>query len=532
MTISQLRQPTATDLPTSNVTEQKTTSITQPSATTDLPILDETSAHVDQVLRPDAPQSVHYKAPADIQPATGSLFTTASALSGEEPAQETSVNVTQLRQPTATDLPISDVTEQKTTSVIQPSATTDLPILDDTWIYVDQVLHPDTPQSVHYKAPAHIQPSTGSILTTASALTDEEPAQETPVTITQLRHPAAKDLPTSDVTEQQATSVTQLSATTDLPILDETLVHVDQVLRPDAPQSVHYKAPADIQATTGSLLTTTSALGGEEPAQETPMNVNQLRHPTATDIPTSDATQQQAVSVTQPSTSMDLPILDETSVHVDQVLRPDAPQSVHYKAPADIQPSTGSILTTASALSGEEPAQETSVNVTQLRHPTATDLPTTDVIEQQATSVTQPSASSDLPILDETSVHVDQVLRPDAPQSIHYKAPADIQPSTGSLLTTTSALSGEEPAQETPVNVSQLRQPTATDLPTSDVVEQKITSVTQPSATTDLPILDETSVHVDQVLRPDAPQSVHYKAPADIQPSAGSLLTTTSALRW
>ena len=528
--INQLRQPAAKDLPTSDVTEQQATSVTQFSATTDASIFQETSLNADRVIHPDAPEHIQYKAPADIQPSTGSILTTTSVLSEEEPAQETPVNVNQLRQPTAKDLPTSDVTEQQATSVTQFSATTDASIFQETSLNADRVIHPDAPEHIQYKAPADIQPSTSSILTTTSVRSEEEPAQETPVNVNQLRQPAAKDLPTTDVTKQQATSVTQLSAATDAPILEETSLNVDRVIHPDVPEHIQYKAPADIQPSTGSILTTTSVLSEEEPAQETPVNVNQLRQPAAKDLPTFDVTQQQATSVTQLSAATDASIFQETSLNADRVIHPDAPEHIQYKAPADIQPSTGSIRTTTSVRSEEEPAQETPVNINQLRQPTATDLPTSDITEQQATSVTQLSAATEAPIFEETSLSADRVIHPDAPEHIQYKAPADIQPSTGSILTTTSVLSDEEPAQETPVNINQLRQPAAKDLPTSDVTEQQATSVTQLSAATDIPILEETSLNVDQVIHPDAPQTIQYKAPADIQPSTGSILTTASAL--
>ena len=171
-------------------------------------------------------------------------------------------------------------------------------------------------------------------------------------------------------------------------------VYLDQIHRPDVPQSVQYKAPGDIQPSAGALLTTTSALGGEEPAQETPVNITQFRQPTATDLPSTDTAKQQASPVIQPSATTDLPVFDESAVHLDQIQRSEAPQAVQYKAPGDIQPSTGSLLTTASALSGEEPAQESSVYVAQLRQPTATDLPITGTTKEQASLVIQPSATS------------------------------------------------------------------------------------------------------------------------------------------
>ena len=528
--IVQLRQPAPKDSSTSDVVEQQATSITQPSAFTEMSILEETSFSIDQIHRPDTPQTVHYKAPAGIQPSTGSIHTSASALSAEEPAGETPVHISQLRQPAAADLPVSDITEQQTSLITQPSISTDIPILEDTSILLDQVVRPDSPQTIHYKAPADIQPSTGSIRTTASALGEEELAQETPVHITQLRQPTAKDLPASDVSEQQATSVTQLSASTDTSVLEETSLNVGQVVHPDAPQTIHYKAPADIQPSTGSIRTTASALGEEELAQETPIHLTQLRQPTAKDLPISDAGQQQTRSITQLSAATDTSVLEETSLNVDQVFHPDAPQTIHYKAPADIQSSTGSIRTTASALGEEELAQETSIHITQLRQPTATDLPTSDVSEQQATSVTQLSAATDILILEETSLNVDQVIHPDTPQTVQYKAPADIQPSTGSIFTTASALSSEEPAEETPVNVTHLLQPTSKDVRPSEAIEQHATSVTQLTPGIDAPAIEEASLNIDRIHRPDAPQPIQYKAPADIQPSTGSIRTTASAL--
>ena len=528
--VAQLRQPTATDLRSTDTAKQQASPVTQLSATAAEPVLDETAVNLDQIQRSEAPQAVQYKAPGGIKPSAGSLLTTATALSGEEPAQESSVYVAQLRQPTATDLPSTDTAKQQPSSVIQPSATTDLPVLDETAVHLDQIHRPDVPQTVQYKAPSGIQPSAGSLFTNTSALSVEEPAQESSVYVAQLRQPTAKDLPGPDTAKQQASSVIHLSATTDLPVFDESAVHLDQIQRSEAPQTIQYKAPTDIQPSAGSLLTTASALSGEEAAQESSIYVGQFRQPTAKDLPSADTAEQQALSVTQPSATTDLPVFDESAVHLDQIQRSKASQAVQYKAPGDIQPSAGSLLTTASALSGEEPAQESSVYVAQLRQPTATYLPSTDTAKQQASPVIQPSATTDLPVLDETAVHLDQIHRPDVPQTVQYKAPTDIQPSAGSLLTTASALSGEEAAQESSIYVGQFRQPTAKDLPSADTAEQQAFSVTQPSATTDLPVFDESAVHLDQIQRSEAPQAVQYKAPGDIQPSAGSLLTRASAL--
>ncbi|CAF5225869.1 unnamed protein product, partial [Rotaria magnacalcarata] len=152
----------------------------------------------------------------------------------------------------------------------------------------------------------------------------------------------AQDKPVSDTTEQQTTTIIQSSAITDSPILQEVLTHLDQVHLLDAAQSVQYEAPTDIQLVTGSRPAASSARITEESAQETPVNINQLRQSMAKDFSAADGIQQQVSSVMRLSTTTDLPILDETSIHLDQIHRPDIPQTVQYKAPVDIEPSAGS----------------------------------------------------------------------------------------------------------------------------------------------------------------------------------------------
>ncbi len=290
-------------------------------------------------------------------------MTTASALSGEEPAQETPVNVTQLRQPAPKDLPPPDVIKQQAISVTQPSTATDLPILDETSVHLDQIHRPDAPQPVQYKAPTDIQPTTGSILTTASALSGEEPAQETPVNVTQLRQPAPKDLPPSDVTKQQATSITEPSVATDLPILDETSVHLDQIHRPNMPESVQYKAPADIQPSTTTILKSNSALGEEEPAEEASVHVSQLRQAAAKELP--GETKQLALSISQPSVAVDLPLLEESAINIDQIQLAQAGQAFEYKTSSNIKEVSATLLSSPSVLASETDQDETMLTSVQ-----------------------------------------------------------------------------------------------------------------------------------------------------------------------
>ena len=530
MNITQFSQATAQGLSSSEPTGRQTSSVTQVNATTDLPIMEESSIHLDQIQRPEAPQTVQYKAPADIQPSTGSLMTSAAALSQEEPAQETPINITQFSQPTAQGLSPSKSKGQQASSVTQVSATTDLPIMEEGALHFGRVQRPEAPQTVQYKAPADIQPSIGSLMTSAAALSQEEPPQETSINITQYSQPTAQSLSSPEPTERQTSSVTQVSATTDLPIMEESALRLDQIQRPEAPETVQYKAPAGIQSSTGSLTTSATTGSQEEPAQEAPMNITQFSQATAQGLPSSEPTGRQTSSVTQVSATADLPIMEESSIQLDQIQRPDAPQTVQYKAPADIQPSTGSLMTSAAALSQEEPAQETSINITQFSQPTAQGLPTSESTGRKTSSVTQVSATTDLPIMEEGALHLGRVQRPEASQTVQYKAPADIQPSTGSLMTSAAALSQEEPAQETSVNITQFSQPSAKDLPPSESETRQATSITQLSAATDSPIFEETAVSLNRGQRSDAPQTVQYKAPAGIQSSTGSILISTSAL--
>ena len=518
VSVSHLRQPELGGV------KQQTTSVSQPSVSTDLPIMEESAIHLDQIQRQQLPQTVQYKAPVDLQPSAGSLMTSAAALSQEEPAQETSININQFSQPIAKDLPSSQSTERQASSVTEFSAAADLPIMAESSIHLDQVQRPEVPRTVQYKAPADIQPSTGSLMTIATTAGQEDLAPETSLNITQVRQQQA------GASKQQTASVSQPSLTADELASDETGIQLGQFRRSEVSETVQYKAPADLQPSAGSLMTTAAALGQEEPAQETSVNIAQFSQPIAKDVLSPQSTERQASSVTQVSAAADLPLMEESSIHLNQIQRPEVPQTVQYKAPADLQPSAGSLMTNAAALSQEEPAQETSINITQFTQPIAQDASPSNTAERQASSVTQVSAAADEPIMEESSIHLDQIQRPEVPQTIQYKAPADLQPSTGSMLTSAAALSQEEPAQETPVSITQFSQPFAKDRPSSEPLERRASSVTQLSTATAHPIFEETAIYLNQSQRPDAPQTVQYKAPAGIQPSTGSILISTSAL--
>ena len=84
------------------------------------------------------------------------------------------------------------------------------------------------------------------------------------------------------------------------------------------------------------------------------------------------ATPTMARTVTQPAITVDTPLLNESSISLDQVQRTTAPQPYEYKAPADLQPATGVIKTTAAASGYEEPSLDTAFTPTQLQRTTDT----------------------------------------------------------------------------------------------------------------------------------------------------------------
>jgi len=213
----------------------------------------------------------------------------------------------------------------------------------------------------------------------------------------------------------------------------------------------------------------------------------------------SSGTSGKATTITEPTIAQDVPLIDETGVTISQFRRSETPHPFEYKASADLKEQSDAILrTTIMAISGHnEETQETPINVNHVCHQQSRG------IKQTTTSISQISFTTDYAELDESAIQLDQLQRLESPQPVTYKVPADIQPSTGTSLKTLSAFGQEEPAQETPVNITQLRQSTIKDLSALDTTKQQASSIMQPSATTDVPILNETAVHLNQVHRPD-----------------------------
>ncbi|CAF3444656.1 unnamed protein product, partial [Rotaria socialis] len=415
-------------------TSDKTNIMQQLESRPDFSILDKGAIALSQS---EIPQLYEYKAPTDLkQESTATLRTDTSALSGHDiESQETPINVDHRRRQE------SGGSKQVAKLVSQPSLTIDFPILDESSVSLDQLQRSELPQSVTYRAPTDIQSTVGSLLTSTSAFSQDEPAHETPFNINQFIQHSAQDKPVSDTSKQQTTTIIQPSAITDSQMLQEALAHLDQVHLLDAAQAVQYEAPTDIQSVTGSYPAAPSALITEESTQETPLNINQLRQPVTKGFSAADAIQQQVSSVMRLSTATDLPILDETSIHLDQIHRSDIPQTVQYKAPVDIEPSAGSIRTTTSALSIEEPAQDVSCNVTQLHQAIAHDL--SDTGRKRASVISILSQAVDLPVLDETPFNINQIQRTETPQSFEYKAPADIKQVSAMLHSAPSVLASD-----------------------------------------------------------------------------------------
>ncbi|UJR24475.1 hypothetical protein I4U23_005850 [Adineta vaga] len=260
----------------------------------------------------------------------------------------------------------------------------------------------------------------------------------------------------SSGTSGRATRILQPMFTEDIRLFDDTGFLAHQLRRSEVSYPYEYKAPANIKQKSNVILRTTPMSMNiyNEEIHETPIHINHARHQQ------SGGRKKKITSISQ------IRVLDhyaeplESSVQLDHRQRTSLSHPTTYKIPLNTRPSTGTILKTHYALTEEEPAQETSINIARLRQP----LFANDTTKQYVSSIIQPSTTFDIPIMNETALHLDRVRRPITPQIIHYKPPANIQPSMGSILQTKLALGREYSPEEPSIYINQLRHPMAKDL--------------------------------------------------------------------
>ncbi|CAF1641227.1 unnamed protein product, partial [Adineta ricciae] len=233
----------------------------------------------------------------------------------------------------------------------------------------------------------------------------------------------------SGAVRQMVSSISQPRITTDLPLFDETAIHLDRLHRPSATETVQYIAPIDILPTVGTILRTTSALSQEELPHEVGITLQQIQQQHAR------ASKQQTKSITQPSFAIQTPIFDEAAINLAQAQLPHGQQTTQ-SAPTTI--TTTPTSTPQQFISNQPPATTQQLSITELQ-------------EQKAKHIMHPTISTDHPILSQPSLHPSQMQRSERPQTIHNKTTTtEVQSTSANILTQSSTTSQDEIFHETP----------------------------------------------------------------------------------
>ncbi|CAF0797962.1 unnamed protein product [Adineta steineri] len=173
---------------------------------------------------------------------------------------------------------------------------------------------------------------------------------------------------------RKAVTLIQRTISNDIPLFDETSITLTQLRRSKTPHPHKYKASANLKQQSGAQphTSTLAMCGYNEDTEETPINLDHLRRQQSGGI------KKTAQSISQINLLNDYTDLDETAILIGQIYRLDPPQIIQYKSPLHIQPSISYTKKTSSVLSQEEPAEETSANIYQLRQPTLKKISTTN----------------------------------------------------------------------------------------------------------------------------------------------------------
>ncbi|CAF1208712.1 unnamed protein product [Adineta ricciae] len=241
--------------------------------------------------------------------------------------------------------------------------------------------------------------------------------------------------------------------TEDISLFNDTGFLANQLRRSEISYPYEYKTPANVKQNSGVTLRNTSMTMNDF-NEEIPINVNHLRRQHRGGI----RKRIKSISKVRVVDQYAEPI--ESAVQLDHRQQSALSHPITYRIPVHIQPTTGTISRTHYAITEEEPAQETSIHVAQLRQPLFAPM---NAAKRSVSSIIAPSAFVDIPVIHETPIYVDRVRHLIQPQIVQYKPSKNILPSIGSLFQTRFALSQEESPEERAFYVNQLRQPTRKD---------------------------------------------------------------------
>lgn len=233
-----------------------------------------------------------------------------------------------------------------------------------------------------------------------------------------------------------------------------------------------------------------------------------------------------AKSITRPTLISDFPVLNETSIHVNQIRRSGQSHPHEYKASAGRkQIPIATLYPTELTLNAfDEDAQETPIYVNHIHQQQSKG------IRKAPKYISQLNTLTNYVDLDESPIQLDQLQRLSLAHPIKYKLLHDVQPSTGIIRKMPSVFIHEELSQEPSINIHRLRQANLRNIRPLNATKQQVISVVRPSISTNFDPIDETAFYLNQFHRPLAPQNIQYKAPVGLQPSAGSIIKTNSTL--
>ncbi|CAF3698770.1 unnamed protein product [Adineta steineri] len=255
----------------------------------------------------------------------------------------------------------SSGTSGRAKTIIQPILTEDISLFNNTGFFPNQLRRSEISYPYEYKLPVNIKQNSGATLR-HSLMNMNDFNEEIPININHLRRQQTGGI------KKRIKSISKVRVIDHYAEPIESAIQLDHRQHSALSQPITYKIPVHIQPSTGTILKTHYATTEEEELpHERLVHFAQLRKPI---FASSNTTKRLVSSKIEPSAFIDIPIINETSIHLDRVHHPMKPQIIQYKPSPNIQSSMGSIFQTRLALSQEESPEEKSFYVNQFRHPT------------------------------------------------------------------------------------------------------------------------------------------------------------------
>ena len=227
-----------------------------------------------------------------------------------------------------------------------------------------------------------------------------------------------------------------------------------------------------------------------------------------------------AKTITRPSLISDFPVLNESSININQIRRSGQSHPYEYKPSVNTKQIPIATLYARELTSNafDEEIQGTPIYIHRVHQQQSRG------IRRSPRYISQLNALINHEDLDESAIQLDQLQRLGLAQPTRYKLLRSVRPSIGIIRQTPSVSIEEELSEEPLMNINRLR-------PLSATTRQKqVVAIIRPSISTNFDPTDETAFNLNRFHRPLAPQNIHYKAPIGLQPSTGSIIKNNSTL--